>query len=122
MFVFPPKDEVCDALTEWSQVKESIFQENFPLHQACRDGDVNKLAGLLALIVSSQSSYTVQGKCDSVRKHTLSLSSDDPFYGWMPSHWAAYFGKVTLVSMIRWFLVCKHCLESGSKVEGICDC
>ncbi|XP_051983417.1 ankyrin repeat domain-containing protein 10a isoform X2 [Xyrauchen texanus] len=48
----------------------------YPLHRACRDGDV----GALCLLI----------------QHTTNLAdlvAEDSFYGWTPIHWAAHFGK-----------------------------
>ena len=89
MFVFPPKDAIFENLSEWTDAKENIFLRNFPLHYACRDGDSNKLSVILDCITSGLPFKTEFGSVIS-----LNLSSEDPFYGWMPAHWAAYFGKV----------------------------
>ena len=97
MFVFPsPQDDgaaACDmhnlgdpGLSQWTEVKEYNLKKNFPLHCACRDGDASKLMNLLACI--SNTSPVEFGAVSP-------LSAQDPFYGWMPSHWAAYFGKVS---------------------------
>lgn len=54
---------------------EEVLNIRFPLHRACRDGDVGALCSLL--------------QCS-----TDQLSVEDSFYGWTPLHWAAHFGKV----------------------------
>lgn len=59
----------------WSMSTEELFQQSFPLHQACRDGDLEKLSALLS-----------SGNVD--------LYEEDSFTGWSPLHWAANFGKV----------------------------
>lgn len=55
---------------------EELLTLRFPLHRACRDGD---LPALCALLQSSPRS---------------DLATEDSFYGWTPIHWAAHFGKV----------------------------
>lgn len=62
----------------WSVLSEKALFKNFPLHRACRDGDVE---GLLTLLSDQE----------AARTH---LTLEDTYYGWTPSHWAAYFGKV----------------------------
>lgn len=57
---------------------EEVLNARFPLHRACRDGDVGALCSLL------------QGT-----SNPADLSVEDSFYGWTPIHWAAHFGKVT---------------------------
>jgi len=54
---------------------EEVLNIRFPLHRACRDGDVGALCSLL--------------QCSADQ-----LSVEDSFYGWTPLHWAAHFGKV----------------------------
>ncbi|MPC83443.1 Ankyrin repeat domain-containing protein 10 [Portunus trituberculatus] len=60
----------------WSVMSETALAKNFPLHRACRDGDVAALAALL--------------QQDATHRH---LTLEDTYYGWTPTHWAAYFGK-----------------------------
>ncbi len=62
----------------WGVTTEEILKSNFPLHRACRDGDVETLS---LLLVEAQHGIYVE----------------DSFYGWTPAHWAAYFGKVNTV-------------------------
>ena len=57
---------------------EEVFSRLFPIHKACRDGDVVYLSRLVA---------------ESAPDH---LVIEDQFNGWTPMHWAAYFGKVSL--------------------------
>lgn len=93
---FPPKDVVAaENLEEWNDSKENIFRRNFPLHHTCRDGDVVKLAVLLDHVSNASPYRTEFGSVIS-----LNLSSEDPFYGWMPAHWAAYFGKPECLLMV----------------------
>jgi len=58
---------------------EEIFSRLFPIHKACREGDVIYLSRLVA---------------ESAPDHLL---TEDHFNGWTPIHWAAYFGKVNLL-------------------------
>lgn len=55
---------------------EELLSLRFPLHRACRDGDLAALCSLLQ---------------QTPRAH---LAAEDSFYGWTPVHWAAHFGKV----------------------------
>lgn len=55
---------------------EELLSLRFPLHRACRDGDLAALCSLLQ-----------QTPC-------AHLAAEDSFYGWTPVHWAAHFGKV----------------------------
>ena len=66
----------------WGTESEEIIARQFPLHRACRDGDVVALSRLVA---------------EASREQML---CEDRFYGWTPIHWSAYFGKV--------FLFCVH--------------
>lgn len=95
MLFFPPQDAALENHAEWNEPKENIFLRNFPLHQTCRDGDVTKLAGLLKHVSDGSPYRTPFGSAMS-----LNLSSEDPFYGWMPAHWAAYFGKLDCLSLV----------------------
>lgn len=64
-----------DGNRQWSKASEDILKCRYPLHKACREGDIEALS---LLIVPGQ--------------HNILL--EDEFYGWTPAHWAAYFGKV----------------------------
>ncbi|KAM8857797.1 ankyrin repeat domain-containing protein 10b isoform 4-T4 [Synchiropus picturatus] len=59
---------------------EEVLSSRFPLHRACRDGDVGALSSLLQCITSP-----------------ADLAVEDTFYGWAPLHWAAHFGKLECV-------------------------
>lgn len=61
---------------------DEVLSTRFPLHRACRDGDVRALSSLLLLL---------QRPGDRAQ-----LQAEDSFYGWTPIHWAAHFGKVQL--------------------------
>uniref|UniRef100_A0A2I2ZIV5 Ankyrin repeat domain 10 n=1 Tax=Gorilla gorilla gorilla TaxID=9595 RepID=A0A2I2ZIV5_GORGO len=63
---------------------EELLSLRFPLHRACRDGDLATLCSLLQ---------------QTPHAH---LASEDSFYGWTPVHWAAHFGKLEcLVQLVR---------------------
>ncbi|XP_061827097.1 ankyrin repeat domain-containing protein 10b isoform X1 [Nerophis lumbriciformis] len=59
---------------------EEVLNSRFPLHRACRDGDVGALCSLLQSTVNP-----------------AVLTVEDTFYGWTPIHWAAHFGKLECV-------------------------
>ncbi|XP_055727683.1 ankyrin repeat domain-containing protein 10-like [Salvelinus fontinalis] len=59
---------------------EEVLNVRFPLHRACRDGDMGALCSLL--------------QCTS---NPAELAVEDSFYGWTPIHWAAHFGKLECV-------------------------
>ncbi|XP_048834432.1 ankyrin repeat domain-containing protein 10a isoform X1 [Brienomyrus brachyistius] len=59
---------------------EEVLNAHFPLHRACRDGDVGALCSLL--------------QCTA---NQADLVAEDSFYGWTPIHWAAHFGKLECV-------------------------
>ena len=71
----------------WGPTSEEILKSQFPLHRACRDGDVEELSRLL--IVAQNGIY-----------------EEDSFYGWTPAHWAAYFGKVPTLSSLIFMCRC----------------
>lgn len=59
---------------------EEVLNVRFPLHRACRDGDVGALCSLLDCI-----------------SNPADLAVEDTFYGWTPVHWASHFGKLECV-------------------------
>ncbi|KAF4118718.1 ankyrin repeat domain-containing protein 10a isoform X1 [Onychostoma macrolepis] len=59
---------------------DEVLSLRYPLHRACRDGDVGALCSLL-----QRSS------------NQADLAAEDSFYGWTPIHWAAHFGKLECV-------------------------
>ncbi|XP_069826875.1 ankyrin repeat domain-containing protein 10 [Dendropsophus ebraccatus] len=58
---------------------EEVLNLRFPLHRACRDGDLGCLQSLL------------QGPPGNTAQQ---LGKEDSCYGWTPIHWAAHFGKL----------------------------
>ena len=56
---------------------DEVFMGRFPVHRACRDGDV-------AVLVSLS------------EQHRAHLTAEDPCYGWTPVHWAAHYGQVRI--------------------------
>ncbi|XP_011606233.1 ankyrin repeat domain-containing protein 10b [Takifugu rubripes] len=59
---------------------EEVLNSRFPLHRACRDGDVGALCSLLQRT-----------------SNPAELAVEDTFYGWTPIHWGAHFGKLECV-------------------------
>ncbi|XP_053419414.1 ankyrin repeat domain-containing protein 10 isoform X1 [Nycticebus coucang] len=63
---------------------EELLSLRFPLHRACRDGDLATLCSLLQQLPHAH------------------LAAEDSFYGWTPVHWAAHFGKLEcLIQLVR---------------------
>uniref|UniRef100_H3DAF2 Ankyrin repeat domain 10a n=1 Tax=Tetraodon nigroviridis TaxID=99883 RepID=H3DAF2_TETNG len=56
---------------------DEVFINRFPIHRACRDGDVGALVSMLGSL--------------SNRTH---LTVEDAFFGWTPLHWAAHNGQL----------------------------
>lgn len=79
---------------------EELLSLRFPLHRACRDGDLATLCSLLQ---------------QTPHAH---LTSEDSFYGWTPVHWAAHFGKVGANALRRHF----PRLSSGGSVKAGVRC
>uniref|UniRef100_A0A1B0GQX7 Ankyrin repeat domain 10 n=3 Tax=Mus TaxID=862507 RepID=A0A1B0GQX7_MOUSE len=72
------------AAVEAGFSSEELLSLRFPLHRACRDGDLVALCSLLP---------------HTPRAH---LAAEDSFYGWTPVHWAAHFGKLEcLMQLVR---------------------
>ncbi|XP_010751489.1 ankyrin repeat domain-containing protein 10a isoform X2 [Larimichthys crocea] len=59
---------------------DEVFVSRFPIHRACRDGDVGALLSLFQQL-SDQAHLTVEDSC----------------YGWTPIHWAAHYGQLECV-------------------------
>ncbi|XP_028998337.1 ankyrin repeat domain-containing protein 10-like [Betta splendens] len=60
--------------------RDEVFVKRFPVHRACRDGDVGALVSLLQQL-SNQAHLTAEDSC----------------YGWTPLHWAAHCGQLECV-------------------------
>lgn len=63
---------------------DEVFISRFPIHRACRDGDVGALVSLLERL-SNQAHLTAEDSC----------------YGWTPIHWAAHYGQVGIKLLAR---------------------
>ncbi|XP_077461295.1 ankyrin repeat domain-containing protein 10a [Stigmatopora argus] len=53
---------------------DEVFTTMFPIHRACRDGDVGALL--------------------SLDHHHTQIRAEDSYYGWTPIHWAAHRGQL----------------------------
>ncbi|RVE75025.1 hypothetical protein OJAV_G00012640 [Oryzias javanicus] len=62
---------------------EEVFFTQFPVHRACRDGDVAALVPLLQQLSSR-----------------APLTAEDSYYGWTPIHWAAHYGRLECVVLL----------------------
>ncbi|XP_004086066.1 ankyrin repeat domain-containing protein 10 isoform X1 [Oryzias latipes] len=62
---------------------EEVFFTQFPVHRACRDGDVGALVPLLQQL-----------------SHRAPLTAEDSYYGWTPIHWAAHYGRLECVVLL----------------------
>lgn len=81
----------------WGDESEDIIKRDFPIHRACRDGDIKALNETWAV-----ASYD-------------HLTAEDKFYGWTPIHWAAYFGKIECLNTLLRFGVCVNICTSRFK-------
>lgn len=61
---------------------DEVFIRRFPVHRACRDGDVGALVSLTQQLPNQ-----------------THLCAEDSCYGWTPIHWAAHYGQ--LECMVR---------------------
>ncbi|XP_026157775.1 ankyrin repeat domain-containing protein 10a isoform X2 [Mastacembelus armatus] len=59
---------------------DEVFISRFPIHRACRDGDIGALVSLFEQL-SNQAPLTAEDSC----------------YGWTPIHWAAHYGQLECV-------------------------
>ncbi|TDG96368.1 hypothetical protein EPR50_G00239380 [Perca flavescens] len=59
---------------------DEVFNSRFPIHRACRDGDVGALVSLLQQL-----------------SNLAHLTAEDSCYGWTPIHWAAHYGQLECV-------------------------
>ncbi|XP_030604637.1 ankyrin repeat domain-containing protein 10-like [Archocentrus centrarchus] len=72
---------------------DDVFVSRFPVHRACRDGDV----GALVLLLQQLS-------------NRIHLTAEDSFYGWTPIHWAAHYGQLECVA---------HLVQMGCEVNRL---
>ncbi|XP_061571998.1 ankyrin repeat domain-containing protein 10a isoform X1 [Cololabis saira] len=70
---------------------DEVFFGRFPVHRACRDGDVGGLVSLLQRL-----------------SHISQLTEEDSVYGWTPLHWAAHYGQLECVA---------HLVQRGCEVN-----
>lgn len=96
---FQTKQQLNDCILRcpWSEYPLT------PVHRACRDGDMLSLTYL-----------TVQGDRLAVFR---SINDQDQFLMWTPAHWAAYFGKVSLVSWGKHL----QCTASNLTIDHLTD-
>ncbi|XP_040888621.1 ankyrin repeat domain-containing protein 10a [Toxotes jaculatrix] len=59
---------------------DEVFISRFPIHRACRDGDVGALVSLSQQLANQ-----------------AHLTAEDSCYGWTPIHWAAHYGQLECV-------------------------
>lgn len=59
---------------------DELFSSRFPVHRACRDGDVGALVSLVQQL-----------------SNPAHLTAEDSSYGWTPLHWAAHYGQLDCV-------------------------
>ncbi|KAI9526166.1 hypothetical protein NQZ68_002714 [Dissostichus eleginoides] len=72
---------------------EEGFISRFPVHRACRDGDVGALVSLFQQL-----------------SDPAPLTAEDPCYGWSPLHWAAHYGQLECVV---------HLVQMGCEVNTV---
>ncbi|GAA6216187.1 ankyrin repeat domain-containing protein 10 isoform X1 [Lates japonicus] len=72
---------------------DEVFISRFPIHRACRDGDVGALVSLSQQL-SNQAHLTAEDSC----------------YGWTPIHWAAHYGQLECVV---------HLVQMGCEVNTV---
>ncbi|XP_060888135.1 ankyrin repeat domain-containing protein 10a isoform X2 [Labrus mixtus] len=65
---------------DFSTCNDEVFGNRFPVHRACRDGDVGVLVSLLQQL-----------------SNQVHLTAEDSSYGWTPLHWAAHYGQLECV-------------------------
>uniref|UniRef100_A0A665TC08 Uncharacterized protein n=1 Tax=Echeneis naucrates TaxID=173247 RepID=A0A665TC08_ECHNA len=60
--------------------RDEAFISRFPIHRACRDGDVGALVSLSQRLPDP-----------------APLAAEDSCFGWTPLHWAAHYGQLECV-------------------------
>ncbi|XP_029643659.1 ankyrin repeat, PH and SEC7 domain containing protein secG isoform X1 [Octopus sinensis] len=83
--------------SDWTSEKEDILRNDYPLHYACREGDVDRLRRLL-----DEYTATMTAPINLALSNSIMLK-EDCFYGWTPAHWAAYFGKLACLQKLSCF-------------------
>ncbi|KAJ3584641.1 hypothetical protein NHX12_015136 [Muraenolepis orangiensis] len=68
---------------------DDALSARFPVHRACRDGDVGALYSLLLHPTTTTTGGGVN--------HQEDLTTEDSCCEWTPIHWAAHFGKLECV-------------------------
>lgn len=66
-----------DPSSDWFNGHPTHLETLFPVHYAASKGDISTLSSLLK------------------RAEPADLNGEDDFFGWTPTHWAAYFGQVS---------------------------
>ncbi|TNN42940.1 Ankyrin repeat domain-containing protein 10 [Liparis tanakae] len=64
-------------MSEGRGLDEELLAGRFPVHRACREGDVGALVALVQQLADPEH-----------------LTAEDSSYGWSPLHWAAHCGQV----------------------------
>lgn len=82
-------DSVND-LSHWNEASENVLSVHFPLHRACRDGDLDAVQNYLD--TQNFQSFNFNG--------LRAVFDEDSFYGWTPIHYAAYFGRVNKLIIV----------------------
>ncbi|XP_017281797.1 ankyrin repeat domain-containing protein 10-like isoform X2 [Kryptolebias marmoratus] len=78
---------------EADSCRDEVFLRQFPIHRACRDGDLHGLISQMERL--------------SNRAH---LTAEDSCYGWTPIHWAAHYGQLKCVV---------HLVQMGCEVNTV---
>ncbi|XP_043223436.1 delta-latroinsectotoxin-Lt1a-like [Amphibalanus amphitrite] len=68
----------------FEQARNAVPLENYPVHLACRDGDIQSLTKFVGL-----------------RQDKSVLVQEDNFYYWTPLHFASFFGQLPAVIVLR---------------------
>lgn len=71
-----------------------VFQSNFPLHKACKEGNVSSMYQLLQ------------------ENNRHGVYEEDSRYGWTPLHWASFFGQIECLKVIM------ECIKAGPMKFG----
>uniref|UniRef100_A0A6A7G3M5 Ankyrin repeat domain-containing protein 10-like isoform X3 n=2 Tax=Hirondellea gigas TaxID=1518452 RepID=A0A6A7G3M5_9CRUS len=74
------------AAGEWTAEHENLLGSRFPLHLACRDGNTVWLRHILQQIHVTEAHMIID---------------EDDFYKWTAAHYAAYFGRVECLKLLK---------------------